>query len=136
MISTYRSKVLDSGFFDNQVWGAPIKAWKGYVIAKNKDEYGRMEHYARIIQESQHDLGLEVSSFDNVGMSASNFLWELSQKEDNDTQEEQRVSGEEYPTDRYEQERFTDTYNEDFQDDYDKVDRFTDDNAYREKFTD
>ena len=96
-----------------------------------------MEHYARIIQEFQHDLGLEVSSFDNIGMSASNFLWELAQKEDNYTQEEQRVSGEEeYQTDRYEQERFTDIYNEDFQDDYDKVDRFTDDNAYREKFTD
>jgi hypothetical protein len=46
-----------------------VKAWKGYVIAKNKDEYERMEHYARIIQESQHDLGLEVSSFDNIGMS-------------------------------------------------------------------
>jgi hypothetical protein len=28
------------------------------------------------------------------------------------------------------------THNEDFQDDYDKVDRFTDDNAHREKFTD
>jgi hypothetical protein len=26
------------------------------MIAKNKDEYDNMEHYARIIQESQHDL--------------------------------------------------------------------------------
>jgi hypothetical protein len=64
-------------------------------------------------------------------MSATSFLWELAQNEDNNIQEEQRVSDEEYQTDRYEQERFTDTYNEDFQDDYDKVDRFTDDNAYR-----
>ena len=40
----------------------------------------------------------------------------------------------EYQTDRYEQERFTDTYTEDFEDDYDKGDRFTDD--YHEKFTD
>lgn len=69
-------------------------------------------------------------------MSATSFLWELAQNEDNNIQEEQRVSDEEYQTDRYEQERFTDTYNEDFQDDYDKVDRFTDDNAYREKFAD
>jgi len=37
MILTGRSKILDSGFFDNQVWGALIKAWKGYKIAKNKD---------------------------------------------------------------------------------------------------
>ena len=37
MIRTGRSKVLDSGFFENQVWGALHKAWKGYTIAKNKD---------------------------------------------------------------------------------------------------
>ena len=55
MINTDRSKMLDSGFFENQVWGALHKAWKGYVIAKNKDEYEKMEHYARIIQELQHD---------------------------------------------------------------------------------
>src|SRR5919199_3993459 len=121
MILTRRSKILDSGFFDNQVWGTLHKAWKGYVIAKNKDEYDNMEHYARIIQESQHDLGLPISSFDNIGRSAAIFLWELVQKDD-DNQEQ--VS-EEYQTDRYEQERFTDTYTEDFQDDADKDDRFT-----------
>jgi hypothetical protein len=42
--------MLDSFFFENQVWGALLKAWKGYVIAKNKDEYDKMEHYARIIR--------------------------------------------------------------------------------------
>jgi hypothetical protein len=68
-------------------------------------------------------------------MSVGSFLWQIAQKEDNNNQQ-QKVSDEEYQTDRYEQERFTDTYTEDFQDDYDKVDRFTDDNAYREKFTD
>src|SRR5215212_1495440 len=53
--------------------------------AKNKDEYDKMERYARIIQESQHDLGLEISSFDNIGMSATSFLWEFIRKEDNDS---------------------------------------------------
>jgi hypothetical protein len=48
---TGRSKVLDSGFFENQVWGALYKTWKGYTIAKNKDEYDKMELYARRIQE-------------------------------------------------------------------------------------
>ncbi len=108
--------------------GALHKAWKEYVIAKNKDEYDNMERYARIIQESQHDLGLEVSSFDNLGRSATSFLWEFIRKEDNDSnQEEQEVSdGEQYETDtHYEQERFTDTYSENFQDDEDKSDRFT-----------
>jgi hypothetical protein len=113
--------MLDSGFFENKVWGALIKAWKGYVIAKNKGEYDKMEHYARIIQECQHDLGLGVGSFDNIGMSDLSFLWQIAQKEDNN-QEEQ----EEYQTDhQYEQERLTDIYSEDFRDDYNKADRFT-----------
>jgi hypothetical protein len=132
MVNTGRSKMLDSGFFENQVWGALHKAWKGYVIAKNKDEYEKMQHYARIIQESQHDLGLEVSSFDNIGMSAASFLSAIAQKEGNSiSQVEQEDS---YQTDRYEQERFTDAYNEDYEDDENKAERVTDD--YREDFTD
>jgi hypothetical protein len=134
MIRTYRSKILDSGNYDNQVWGSLHKAWKGYVIAKNKDEYDKMVHYARVIQENQHDLGLEVSSFDNIGMSASSFLWELVQKDDNN-QVPKEASDEDYQTEsQYEQDRFTDTYTEDFEDDENKADRFTDD--YHENFTD
>ncbi|MFL6338200.1 MAG: hypothetical protein ACJ718_03680, partial [Nitrososphaeraceae archaeon] len=82
------------------------------MIAKNKDEYDKMELYAHRIQECQHDLGLEVSSFDNIGMSDTSFLWQLVQKDNNN--QEQEVSDEEYQTDRYERERFTDTYSEDF----------------------
>ncbi|MFL6392930.1 MAG: hypothetical protein ACJ71E_12900 [Nitrososphaeraceae archaeon] len=41
MINTDRSKMLDSGFYENLVWVALHKAWKGYVIAKNKDEYDK-----------------------------------------------------------------------------------------------
>ncbi|MFL6368893.1 MAG: hypothetical protein ACJ72T_10165 [Nitrososphaeraceae archaeon] len=99
--------MLDSSSFENQVWSALHKAWKGYVIAKNKDEHDKMERYARIIQESQYDLGLEVSSFDNIGMPASSFLWQIVQKDDNNNQE-QEVSNENYQTDRqYEQDSLT-----------------------------
>jgi hypothetical protein len=49
--------------------------------------------------------------------------------------QEQEISDEEYDY-QYEKERFTDTYTEDFRDDYNKPDRFTDDNAYHENFTD
>ena len=42
--------MLNSGFFENEVWGALHKAWKGYVIAKNKDKYDNMLSYADIIQ--------------------------------------------------------------------------------------
>jgi hypothetical protein len=61
-----------------------------------------MELYTRIIQELQHDLGLPISSFDDIGMSATGFLWELAQK-DADNQVQQ-VAEEEYQTDRYQQE--------------------------------
>jgi hypothetical protein len=63
IIDTDRSKMLDSSFFENQVWSALHKAWKGYVIAKNKDEHDKMERYADIIQECQDDLGLQVVHF-------------------------------------------------------------------------
>jgi hypothetical protein len=74
MVNTKRSKKLDSFFLENQVWGALHKCWKGYTIAKNKDEYDKMEIYARRIQECQHDLGLPISSFDDIGMSAMERL--------------------------------------------------------------
>ena len=84
-----------------------------------------MEHYARIIQECQHDLGLPISSFDNVGMSADDFLSKIAEKENNDdsNQVEQEVSYEqEYQTDQqYEQEWFTDEYSKYFEDDENKL---------------
>src|ERR687888_666995 len=88
IINTDRSKMLDSGFFENQVWGALYKAWKGYTIAKNKGEDDKLELYAHRVQGLQHDLGLPISSFDDIGMSATSFLWELVQK-DNDNREQQ-----------------------------------------------
>ena len=45
MINTGRSKILSGIFFENQAWGGLYKAWKGYVIAKNKDEYDHMDRY-------------------------------------------------------------------------------------------
>ena len=140
MINTDRSKMLNSGFFENMVWGALHKCWKGYTIAINKDEYDKQEMYAHRIQECQHDLGLPISSFDNIGMSATSFRREIAQK-DNDNQEEQQVASEEeeeeedYRGDRqYERERYTDTWSEDFEGDENNADRYTDE--YHENFTD
>jgi hypothetical protein len=136
MVNTGRSKKLESFFLENQAWGALHKCWKGYTIAKNKGEDEKMQLYARRIQELQHDLGLEVSSFPNIGMSATSFFSQLAQEE-NDSQEQQVVAEEEqnYLGDsQYERERFTDRYSEDFEDDENKADRFTDD--YHENFTD
>jgi hypothetical protein len=64
--------VLDSFYYESQTWGALHKAWKGYVIAKNKDEFERIEYYAEVIQKLQKELGLGVSSFPDLGMIAEN----------------------------------------------------------------
>ena len=114
------------------------------TIAKNKDEYDKMLHYADIIQESQYDLGLEVSSFHDIDKSALDFyslraaqiVQENKSNNDynhSDENYQQQVGEENYLGDsQFERERFTDKYSEYFQDDENKDDRFTDDNAYRE----
>ncbi len=78
---------------------------------------------------------LEVSSFPNIGMSATSFFSQLAQEED-DSQEQQVVAEEQnYLGDsQFERDRFADRYSEDFEDDENKDDRFTDD--YHENFTD
>jgi len=73
-----------------------------------------MELYAHRIQECQHDLGLPISSFDNIGMSAEDFLLEIAKEENNNqVRQQQEVSNEACQTDsQYEQDRLTDSYTE------------------------
>lgn len=71
-----RLRVLDSTYFENQTWGALHKAWKGYVIAKNKDELDRLGYYAAVIQKLQRELGLEISSFPDLGSIAERYFYE------------------------------------------------------------
>jgi dsDNA-binding SOS-regulon protein len=126
MVNTGRSKMLDSFYFENQVWGALIKAWKGYVIAKNKDEYDKMLHYADIIQECQNDLRLKVSSFPDIGKStlafyslrAAQHRENMTNKNNNNNYNSNNQEQVSEVDQQYEQERFTDTYREDFTDDY------------------
>jgi hypothetical protein len=117
MVNTKRSKLLNSFYFENQAWGALHKCWKGYTIAKNKDEYDKMELYAHRIQECQHDLGLPISSFDNIGMSSEDFLSEIAKEEQNNNHVQQQEVSNEYSDDyQYERERLTDSYTEDLRD--------------------
>jgi hypothetical protein len=55
MLDSNRTRLLDSGYFESQTWGALHKAWKGYVIAKNKYEFELMEYYASVIQNAFDD---------------------------------------------------------------------------------
>ena len=66
--------MLDSFHFENQTWGALHKAWKGYVIAKNKDELSRMKYYAIVIQKLERELGIKVSSFPELNLMALQFF--------------------------------------------------------------
>ena len=62
-VYTNRSRMLKSGFFENETWGALHKCWKGYIIALNRFEPEQMREYASRIQKLQRELGLEVSHF-------------------------------------------------------------------------
>jgi hypothetical protein len=57
------SKMLPSGYYENQAWGALHKAWVGYNIAISKWEFDNQIKYAKIIRKLQRDLGLELSDF-------------------------------------------------------------------------
>ena len=57
------SKMLTSGYYENQVWRPLHKAWVGYNIAISKSEFYNQIKYAKIIRKLQRDLGLELSDF-------------------------------------------------------------------------
>jgi hypothetical protein len=119
MASTNRSKLLDSFFYDSQTWGALHKAWKGYVIAKNKYEYDRMEYYASVIQKLQNELGLRVSSFHNIGLSALKFYSSRYSEclKNNDQNREEMITPQE--------ELLQEDKSEYFEGDWNNGDRFT-----------
>jgi hypothetical protein len=86
-----------------------------YVIAKNKEEDDKMLHYADIIQECQDDLGLDISSFPDIGKSALAFhslraaqIVQTNKSNNEYNHNQEQVSEEDYPTDsQYEQERYS-----------------------------
>jgi hypothetical protein len=72
-INTDRSRMLNSGYYENETWGALHKCWKGYVIAKNNFEQKKMVMYATRIQKLQRELGLPIFSFPGLDMSEFDF---------------------------------------------------------------
>ena len=47
----YGERILSSGYFESQIWGALNKCWIGFVIAKEKMEWDKIEIYARRINK-------------------------------------------------------------------------------------
>ena len=56
-------------FSTGQSWGALRKAWKGYRIAKVHNDNTKMTEYATKIRKIQGELGINVASFPNLGIS-------------------------------------------------------------------
>jgi hypothetical protein len=63
-------------------WGALHRAWVGYVIAKNQDDYERMRKYAIVIRKFQRRLNIAISDFPNIGIYG--FEEDFENKEEDD----------------------------------------------------
>lgn len=64
----YGDRILSSGFFESQTWGALHKSWIGFVIAKEKWESDKIEIYAKRIQQLEKELGIEITDFSDWGV--------------------------------------------------------------------
>jgi hypothetical protein len=62
--------LLKSGYYNNQAWGALIKCWKGFKIAKNDGDEENMIHYAEGIQKYQCELRIDIEDFSHLGLCA------------------------------------------------------------------
>ena len=60
--------LLHSGYFENQTWGALNKCWLGFVIAKEKNEWDKIDMYARRIQRLEKELGITRTDFSDWGV--------------------------------------------------------------------
>ena len=63
---------------EGRLWGALKKAWKGYKIAKAKNEPDKAEKYALIINQLQAELDLDITRFSEL----EDLYRELEMEED------------------------------------------------------
>ena len=64
----YNHRYLNSGYYDNQTWGALHKSWVGFVIAIKKDEPDNIKLYARHIQKLERELDMMQCDFSDWGI--------------------------------------------------------------------
>jgi hypothetical protein len=55
-------KMLDSGFYEDQTYGALQKTWVAYVISCKKDDLENKQFYTAVIEKLQHELGIAIFS--------------------------------------------------------------------------
>ena len=59
----YGERILPSAYFEGQMRGALDKCWLGFIIAKEKEEWDKIDLYAKRIQSIEQDLGREITDF-------------------------------------------------------------------------
>ncbi|HSF01226.1 MAG TPA: hypothetical protein VLA48_10075 [Nitrososphaeraceae archaeon] len=64
----YGDYLLPSGYYVSQKYGALHKCWIGFVIAKEKEEWDKIDLYAIRIQKLEKELGLEKTDFSDWGI--------------------------------------------------------------------
>jgi hypothetical protein len=71
-----RGKLLDSGFYEDQTYGALQKAWLAYTISCKHDDWDRRKYYAAVIQKLEGELGLKKYNFEEIRDMTTDFLEE------------------------------------------------------------
>jgi hypothetical protein len=100
-------------------WGALHRAWVGYVIAKNQDDYEKKRKYAVVIRKFQRRLNIAISDFPEIGIYG--FEEDFENKEEDD---DSKLA----VYDPWTRERIEDAREDEDEDDEDKEDE--DDNSY------
>jgi len=69
-----RGKLLDSGFYQDQTWGALGKAWLAYIISCKHDDWRRRKYYAAVIQKLEGELNIQKYDFPEMRGIVADFL--------------------------------------------------------------
>ncbi len=64
----YGDYMLPSGYYVSQTYGALHKCWIGFVIAKEKLDWEKIDLYASRIQKLEKELGIEITDFSDWGI--------------------------------------------------------------------
>jgi hypothetical protein len=75
-------KLLDSGFYEDQTWGALGKAWLGYIISCKHDDWERRKYYAAVIQKLEGEMGIKKYDFPELRGIVAEFLEEYQESLD------------------------------------------------------
>jgi hypothetical protein len=66
-------------------WNGIRRAWVGYVIAKNQNDYKKMRKYAIVIRKFQRRLNIAISDFPDIGVYGFEKDFENKEEEDDDS---------------------------------------------------